>query len=263
MQMFERAIALDPAFALAHAGLATVCGLFYLWHEKDKRWIEKGHAACDRALALDPQLAEAYAGRASLFWAELKYDGAIQYARLAVERKPDCEGAYWVLGQALFASDRWQEAAALAERAIAVSGDDYNVYIPYGNVFERLGQTEAARNIRRQEVAALERHLERVPEDVRARILLSSTHAFFGQAAEAARELQKAVALRPDDPNILYNAACTYAKLQNKAEALAMLARAKKSGWSNFDWGARDPDLASLREDPEFLRLLERGGPTA
>jgi len=259
MQMFERAIALDPAFALAHAGLANVCGLFYLWHEKDMRWIEKGYAACDRALALDPQIAEGYAGRARLFWAERKYDEAIQYARLAIERKPDCEGAYWVLGQALFASDRWQEAAAVAQRAIEVSGDDYNIYVPYGNVFERLGQVEAARNVRLQEVRALERHLEWVPEDVRARILLSSTHAFFGHEADAVRELQKAVALRPDDPNILYNAACTYAVLQRKAESLAMLKRAKTVGWRNFDWGARDPDLACLREDPEFLRLLERG----
>jgi non-specific serine/threonine protein kinase len=258
MQMFERAIALDPGFALAHAGLAHVCGHFYVWHEKEMRWIEKGFAACDRALALDPQIAEAYAGRAGLYWAQGKYEEAIQYARLAIERKPDCEGAYWVLGQALFTSDRWQEAAAVAVRAIELSGDDYNVYIPYMTVFERLGQLEKARQLRRQMMTALERHLEWVPEDVRARILLSTNHAFFGNEADAVRELQRAVALRPNDPNILYNAACTYGVLQRKADALATLVKAKAAGWHNFDWGARDPDLACLRDDPEFQHLLER-----
>jgi non-specific serine/threonine protein kinase len=259
IQMFERAIALDPGFALAHAGLAHVCSLFYWWHEKEMRWIEKGFAACDRALALDPQIAEAYAGRAGLYWAHQKYEEAIQYARLAIERKPDCEGAYWVLGQALFTSDRWQEAAALAARAVEMSGDDYNVYIPYMNVYERLGQLEAARKIRRQMMTALERHLEWVPEDVRARVLLSTNHAFFGNEADAVRELERAVALRPNDPNILYNAACTYGVLQRKADALALLTRAKAAGWRNFDWGSRDPDLACLHDDPEFQRLLERG----
>ena len=259
IQMFERAIALDPGFALAHAGLAHVCSLFYWWHEKEMRWIEKGFAACDRALALDPQIAEAYAGRAGLYWAHQKYEEAIQYARLAIERKPACEGAYWVLGQALFTSDRWQEAAALAARAVEMSGDDYNVYIPYMNVYERLGQLEAARKIRRQMMTALERHLEWVPEDVRARVLLSTNHAFFGNEADAVRELERAVALRPNDPNILYNAACTYGVLQRKADALALLTRAKAAGWRNFDWGSRDPDLACLHDDPEFQRLLERG----
>ncbi len=141
------------------------------------------------ALALDPQLPEGLAARAGVFWVKGKYDKAIQYARRAIERKPDCEGAYWFLGQAYFASDRWQEAAAAAPRAIEVSGDDYNVYIPYINALERLGQTEAARDLRQQEAWALERHLAWVPEDVRARILLANDYAYFGKQADAIREL--------------------------------------------------------------------------
>ncbi len=258
MQMFEHAISLDPTFALAHAGVANVCGMSYLWHGQHAQWIEKGLAACERALELEPQLAEGFAGRARLFWAQRKYDEAIRYARLAIERKPDCEGAYWVLGQAYFASDRWQEAAAVAARAIEVSGDDYNVYIPFVNVLERLGQTESARGLRQQQTQVLERHLEWVPDDVRARILLASQYAFFGSEAEAIRELQKAVALRPEDPNILYNAACTYGVLQRKADALALLKKAKGVGYRNLDWAARDPDLVCLHDEPEFQRLLER-----
>jgi non-specific serine/threonine protein kinase len=256
MQMYDQAVALDPGFALAHAGLAYTCGLFYEWHEHEPRWIEKGLAACERALQLEPQLAEALAARAKICWGQKKYDEAIRYAREAISRKPDCEGAYWALGQALFASDRNEEAAALAERAIEVSGDDYNVYIPYMFALERIGQKEASHHLRQLQMQVMERQLELVPEDVRARVLLAAGYADSQRAAEADRELQFAIALRPKDANILYNAACVYGILQKKAEALALLRRAKDAGLPNLGWADKDPDLACLHGDPEFERLL-------
>ena len=62
--MFEHAILLDPGFALAHAGIANVCGLVFEWHEAAPAWLERGRAASERALALDPGLPEALVGRA-------------------------------------------------------------------------------------------------------------------------------------------------------------------------------------------------------
>ena len=260
MQLYEQAAALDPHFALAHAELAIACGLFYEWHEQDERWIERGLAACERALALEPQLADALAARARICWAQKNYDGAIQYARMAIERKLDCEGAYWTLGQAYFASDRLDEAAAVAARAVEVSGGDYNVYIPFMLVMERLGQSESALRLRRQSMRALELQLELVPEDVRARVLLAGNYAYFKREPEAVRELQIALALRPKDSNILYNAACAYGLLGNKDEALAVLNKAREAGYSTLiTWAARDPDLACLHGEPEFQRLLEEG----
>lgn len=259
MQMYERAIALDSDFALAYAGLAIACGLYHEWHDKQPRWIEKGLAACERALALDPQSPEGLSARARIFYNQRKFDEAILSAQRAIERKPDCEGAYFVLGQALFVSDRWDEGVAVAERAIEAGGDDYNMYIPFMMTFERVGQPEKARALRQQQRGALERHLEWVPDDVRARILLANSYAFLGNETEAVRELQRAVALRPNDANILYNAACTYGILRKKEEALALLRQAKENGWSNPEWGARDPDLACLHGDPEFERLVGKG----
>ncbi len=256
MQMFERAIALDPNFALAHAGIANVCGLLYELHGRNPQWIEKGIPACERAFALEPQLAEALAARARIYYAQQKYEEAVQHARRAIERKPDCEGAYNVLGRALFASDRLEEAAGLIENALKANGDDYNVYIAYTLVLERLGRTEAARELRQLQLRALEQQLELVPEDVRASILLASNYAFFGRETEAVRELEKAVALRPNDSNTIYNAACTYGILKKKAEALSLLKRAKEIGYANMDWAARDPDLACLHDDPEFQALI-------
>src|SRR6202522_3861574 len=80
LQMFEHAIKLDPNFALAHAGLATACGMIYQFREENLRWIEKGLAACERATALEPGLAEVLAARAWILSGQKKYDEAILFA---------------------------------------------------------------------------------------------------------------------------------------------------------------------------------------
>jgi serine/threonine protein kinase len=257
MQMYEQAIALDSGFALAHAGLGYVCALFHQWHDQASRWTEKALAACDRALALDPQLPEALVARATIFIEQRNYDQAILCAQKAIDQKPDCEGAYWTLGQAFFVSDRWQEIAEIADRAIEVSGDDYNTYVPIINGLERLGLNERAGRVRQQSIRALEQQLETVPEDTRARILLAVFYANLKQETDAVRELQIAMALRPKDSNILYNAACVYGVLGRKADALAVLRKSAQSGYRFvLDWAARDSDLACLHDDPEFQKLV-------
>jgi len=75
--------------------------------------------------------------------------------------------------------------------------------------------------------------------------------------------LQIAIALRANDANILYNAACTYANMRMKAEALATLKKAVECGWSDVNWTRRDPDLASLHSEPEFERLFPETAPQA
>ena len=105
------------------------------------------------------------------------------------------------------------------DRALEASGDDYNVYIPYDMACERLGMKEISRQIRQKQVRVLEQQLESVPDDVRARIILSNAYAYFGNEDGAARELKRAVALRPEDPNVLYNAACSFALLKKGGSA--------------------------------------------
>src|SRR5262249_54093110 len=116
IQMFEQAISLDANFALAYAGIANVCGLIYELRERNQRWIDKGLPGCDRALSLAPGRAEVLAARARIYYSQQKYDEAIAYCKMALEKKADCEGAYNVLGRAYFASDRLQEGYAIFEK---------------------------------------------------------------------------------------------------------------------------------------------------
>jgi non-specific serine/threonine protein kinase len=263
MQMFEQAISLDAGFALAHAAIADVCATIYEFHEKSPRWSEKGLANCERALALEAQLPEALVARARLAYSQKQYDEAIRYSRVAIDRKHDCPGAYNVLGRALFASDRWQEAAGLVDKALEANGDDYNMYIAYILVLESLGETAAARGLREREMNVLHQQLELTPDNVRARILLAADYAALGLKSDAIRELERAVEMRPNDANILYNAACTYGVMQMKTEALALAHKTIAVGYTNLDWMSRDPDLACLHGDPEFQQLCAPGKPKA
>jgi serine/threonine protein kinase/cytochrome c-type biogenesis protein CcmH/NrfG len=256
LQMFEQAIQLDPNFALAHGGIAQLCGRIYETREQNPKWIERGLAACGRAMVLAPDLAEVMVARARLSYAQKKYDEAALLAKRAIERTPDCEGSWNLLGRAYFASGRFEEAAALTAQALEANGDDYNTYIPYRNALSRLGRKKEADHINDRMTKVLRQQLELVPEDVRARILLACNLASTGESEEAVRQLQTAVALRPNDSNTLYNAACTYGVLGRKAEALDTLKKAFAAGYGLRDWAAKDTDLDCLHDDPEFRKLV-------
>jgi tetratricopeptide (TPR) repeat protein len=191
-----------------------------------------------------------------MYYAQQRYNDAAAYARLAIERKPDCEGAYNVLGRAYFASDRFEDAALVVEQALEANGDDYNTYIPFMVSLDRLGRKTEAQRVRERMKRALERQLELVPDDVRARILLAVAYANEGRTDDAVMQLERAVHLRPDDGNTLYNATCVYGILGRADDALAMLRRALQAGYANFDWVRRDPDLAILRDNPDFKQLV-------
>ncbi len=256
LQMYDHAIERDPNFALAYAETAIACAEIFYFHEDLPKWVDRGRKACERALELDPLLGEAYAARASIQEANKEFNDAIRSARRAIELNPNYGTAYTALGRALFRGDRPVEAADLAQRAIEVGGDDYNVFVPYIMALDRAGRTAEADGLRAGRVTALERQLEMVPEDARARILLATNYAHFKKHDEAIREVKKALTLRPNDANILYNAACTYGVMEKKAEALELLKKMKENGFSQLDWARRDPDLACIHNDPEFLALL-------
>jgi tetratricopeptide (TPR) repeat protein len=125
---------------------------------------------------------------------------------------------------------------------------------------ERLGRKKEAEHLRERLIKVLRQQLELVPDDVRARILLANQLASSKQDAdESIRHLQTAVALRPGDPNTLFNAACTFGVLGKKAEALETLRKCFAAGYHNRNWASKDPDLDCLHDDPEFQKLV---GPT-
>jgi serine/threonine protein kinase/Tfp pilus assembly protein PilF len=255
LQMFENAVAMDPSFALAYAACANACAMFYCNYSRDAIWVERARNASGKAVALRWDLPEVMVSQAWVLYATELHDEAVRMVEKAIERKRDCEGAYYLLCRALFSAGRYQEVVDLMETALEVSGEDYNVYVPVANSLGALGKKDAHRNLLLRRIGALENHLKQVPEDARARVLMATDYAELGRVEDAIRELNMAITLRANEASILYNAACTYAILKRKREALETIKKAWEAGFKDSVWARRDPDLALLHDDPEFLRL--------
>jgi non-specific serine/threonine protein kinase len=255
LQMFENAATQDPNFALAYAAIANASAYYHCHYAREEVWIDRARVASERAVALRPEVPEVMVAQAWILYAKGEYDQAIEIVRAVIERKRDCEGAYYLLLRALFATGDYQEVANLAEIAIEASGDDYNVYVPIGNSLQALGKEEASKNLRQRRLQAFESHLRQVPEDARARILLASDYAEEGRADDAMREANLAMLLRPNEATVHYNAACTFCKLNKKEDAMGAIRKAWEAGFKDADWARRDPDLALVHGEPEFNEL--------
>ena len=260
LQMFENAVSLDPRFALAHAAIAFTCAQYH-WHfDRAPVWIERAKAASQRASALGKDTPEIQVAEAWILYAEGKYDEAVDRLHKAIDRKPDTEGAYYLLGRTLFAAGKYQEVVDMAESAIAASGEDYNVYVPIKNALGALGKTEALQHLTHQRIQVLEAHLKKVPEDARGRTLLATDYVHVKRADDALREANLAMALRPNDAMVMYNVACVFGRLDRKPECLEALQKAWNAGFRDPAWARRDPDLAILHGEPEFERLYPASG---
>ena len=255
LQMFESAVAMDPNFALAYAACANACAMFYCNYSRDVSWVERAREASGKAVALRWELPEVQVSQAWVLYATELHDEAVRMVRKAIERKKDCEGAYYLLCRALFSAGRYQEVVDVMEAGLEASGEDYNIYVPLANSLGAMGKREAYMNLLQRRVTALENHLKHVPEDARARILLGTDYAELGREEDALKELNLAVTLRAGEASILYNAACLYSTLKKKQEAMDCLKKAWEAGFRDSSHARRDPDLAILHDDPEFDRM--------
>ena len=258
LQMFNDSVKQDPDFALAHAAIANACAQCYWLYERDQTWIERARAASEKAVALRPDLPEVMVAQAWILYSRGENLDAAGILRAVVARKPDCEGLFYLLFRCLFASGQYLEVASLAEGAIEASGTDYNVYVPIINSLGALAKKEARNNILQRALQAFESHLREVPEDARARSLLAAYYAESGRTEDAKREAKMAMTLRPNEPLILYNAACTFCSLKEKSEALDAIGKAWRAGYRDSEWVWRDPDLAILHDEPEFEKLFPK-----
>jgi len=99
IQQYERAIALDPAFAAAYARLAvTHARAYWFFYDRTKERVAEARAAAEKALALDPKLS---VSNEAMGWVhyhtELNYDAAIRQFHIALELQPSNPGVSYGL----------------------------------------------------------------------------------------------------------------------------------------------------------------------
>lgn len=101
--------------------------------------------------------------------------------------------------------------------------------------------------------------LRRHPDNIHARSLLAGMLVRSGEVEAAKEQLQRCIDAGSDDGRIRYNIACAYARAGLREEAIEQLREGVRHIPSYLaDWPRNDPDLAALRDHPEFIRMFSK-----
>ena len=255
-QMFERAIELDPEYALAHAGIADCCSFLYQYFDASPGNLKRADAASRRALELAPSLAEAHASRGLAVSLSGRYDEADTEFEMAMKLDPKSFEAAYFYARSSVAQGKNEEAAKWFERAIAVRPDDYAALALLATVYQALGRADESIQTSRRAYDTARKHLELTPDDPRALYMGAMSLSALGETDKARDWNRRALAMDPDDPSVLYNIACAFAVEGQKQEAISTLKKAIDNGFGHWSWIEHDTDLDSLRAEPDFLAML-------
>jgi tetratricopeptide (TPR) repeat protein len=258
LEEFSRAIAIDPGFALAYAGLADAAGVLYMWYEKDESNLERADEASRRALELDPDLAEAHAARGHVLTLEKNYEEAEREFETAIDLDPTLYEAYYFYARAAMMQGEYEKSAQMFEGACAVRPDDYQAPMLVTQVYTSLGREAEVRAAFERGVRLVKKHVKLNPDDVRALVLGANAFLQTGETELAREWAERALELSPDDRGVLYNLACFYAIAGENGTAIDCLEKAAAVGRVSREWVEHDSDLDSIRDEPRYLALLEK-----
>jgi adenylate cyclase len=257
IQLFEKAIELDPRYAAAYAGCSSAYGQMYQLIAREERYRELAQELSFKALMYDNNLPEAYRAMGLSYFLWGKLAEATASCNKAIEIDPDDFIAHWTLGRIYFTEGKLEAALALFRRVAEIKPGFYAGLLDVAQTCMSLGRKEEADVVYRQWLEIIPNYLLQNPDDARARLIYANQLGRFGRRDEAIKEGTKALVLSPGDPVMLYNAACLYASLQEPARAIEALKQAFEAGYTNIGWMKNDPDLTSLRSDPEFQAMLQ------
>lgn len=288
IELFERAMELDPEYALAHSGLAFA-------HSQTNDLIvppveanPRARRAALRALELDPALTEARTVLATVLW---QYDwnlpAAEEQFRRALAIRPDDPWIHTWFSFALAAGGRLDEALAEVERARALDPADLEARLNLGLI--RLWRREfpaaeaALRELVEREPSFWLGHLllgralegqgrlrEAIAEYRRARELdrvspepwmdLGRALARAGERAEAEEILVGLVNPPPGSYVAPFQVAMVHLGLGDLDQAFAWLEKAYEARSWYLTWLGVAPELDPLRADPRYDDLVRRVG---
>jgi len=258
LKMLNRAIEIDPNYAIAYAGIAECYCWLYAFYKSKEEYLIKAEEASRRSIELGPELAETYVSAGYSCTLNANYIEAEGAFKKAIEIDPNSFDAYYLNGRNYWAQGRLEEASIHFRKASVTKTEDCQALIFLGNVLRGLDDIEKAIEAESESFEKLERHLELNPDDVRALYLGASLHIKLGNEKLGLEWSTKALELEPEDAAVLYNVACNYSSLGEIDEAIELLERAVDGGWAYKEWLENDSDLDPLRDHPKFRSLIEK-----
>lgn len=256
IQLFEKAIELDPRYAAAYAGCSSAYGQMYWLFARDEKYRDRAQELSFKALMYDNNLAEAYTAMGLSYFISGKFEEASASSHKAIELDPDDFIAHWTLGRIHFTNGEFEQAYGLFRRVIELKPGFLSAYTDLKQTARRLGREDAVLLARSQLLERLPNHLLQNPDDARARILHANALAELGKKDDALHESRQAIELSPGDPVMLYNVACLYSKLSEPQRAIDTLRQGIAAGYANYPWIKQDPDFDCLRDNAEFKALM-------
>ena len=256
LQLFSRAVELDPAYAAAHAGLADCWAYIYTNVDRSDAVRRQAETASLRAVELEPESAQAQASRGLALSLGGRHADAERAFEAAMRLDPDLFEARYFYARHAFAQGDLERAAALYAEAERIRPEDYQSPLLAAQSLDDLGRPEEARAARRRGIANAERRLEVNPDDVRALYMASNGLAALGEADRSRGLADRAQALAPDDSMALYNLGCIYSLLGAVESALDCLEQAARLGLRQKGWYEHDSNLDPLRREPRFEALM-------
>ncbi len=284
---FQQAIEIDPAYALAYAGLSDAYRSLALGSEMPStEFLAKSKAASEKAIELDDSLAEGHTGLGmTIFWGEWNWGAAESQFKRALELNPNSADAHLFYAHLLSNTGRHAEALAEAELA-----RELNPLFPFAGALEgqfllHAGQIDEA-------LARLRKTSELEPRFWMPYLFASSVYTEKGMYAEAVTEAQRARELSPVLTIAVAYGGYALAKAGRRDEARAALDELLKLSnerfvpashiamiynglgeqdnafiWLERGYEQRDPKMTflkvepkwnNLRNEPRFIDLMRR-----
>jgi DNA-binding winged helix-turn-helix (wHTH) protein/tetratricopeptide (TPR) repeat protein len=288
VESFERAIAIDPSYAMAYAGLADAYNLLVSYGVlSPKRAIPKAKVAVLKALELDDSLAQAHTSLARLKVREWNWPDAEKEFRRAVELDPNYSNAHLWYSTFLRVMYRLDEAWREITLARELDPVSPSIEASIGALFYFAGRYDEA-------IEQLVETIEMDPQFAFTHFLLGMVYAvkrayagaikqyeeartLWGKSWETSAYLGHIWALRGNRAKALkaterlklvsaeghesrYHIALIYTALGEKDEAFGWLETAWQEREESLALLKIDPMLDELREDPRFISLLQRVG---
>ena len=252
---FNEALAIDPDFAPAYAGLADCyaqMGSIRLGMLKPFEALNKARTYLQRAMELDDTMAEAHCTSALIkIWYDFDWAGAEREFKVATSLDPGQVTA--LLWQSLYLSamGRHQEAIASVQRA-----RDSEPLSPIVNMYLGVAQTHAGQYD--LAIRQLNQTIELDPNNYRTFMFLGRTLAWAGRNDEALAAFQKALSINPDNLEALAFMGALKAGAGDRQGALKIMKRVIAAGTKCEPAILVAHILAKLGEASQMFEWLQR-----
>ncbi|MEK6477474.1 tetratricopeptide repeat protein [Catalinimonas sp. 4WD22] len=141
---FKEAIALDPDYALAWAGLGDAYSQKNIRFGYDVSWNDSSIVAGEKAITLDPSSSEAYKALANAYNYAQQYDKAFELLQKAVELNPNNAPAVGNLGSSYFLRGELADALMWEKKAAALNPNNSIPFYIIGWIYRLLGDLPSA-----------------------------------------------------------------------------------------------------------------------